>query len=521
MTTSYDELPYPSFPYPQTQPENLAVLARCFGLEAPPPRTARLLELGCASGGNLLPLAERYPDAEFLGIDLSGRQIAEGQAVAAALGLKNLTLRQASILDLAADAGLFDYIVCHGVFSWVPPDVRNAILSVCKRNLKPDGVAYVSYNTYPGWHMRGMLREIMCFHAARFNRPEDQVRQARLLLDFLAASVGSDRDPYAVLLTRESDLLRRLSDAYLYHEHLEEHNEPCYFFEFVQQANQAGLQYLGDAVLATMMLHGLKPDAAQTLQRLAGTLIEMEQYLDFLRSRTFRSTLLCHADVPLTRNLKPEVLHGLHAASSAKAVPLSAEASAMRPGQPGTTEYRTETGAFMTTTVPLVRAVLDVLGEAWPESLPVAEVAARAALRAPLPAGADAVAEVEGLLLGLWTGAMAEVSLAPARCVRQPGERPLAAPLARWQAEHGDWATTLRHNVCKLDELSRFLLPLLDGSRDRAVLLAELAKLTAAGKLTVRLGNRPLTEASEVRTALTESLPVGLDVLARNGLLLA
>jgi SAM-dependent methyltransferase len=216
--TSYDDVPYDSFPYPQTHPSKLAVTATLFGLAPPDVATCRVLELGCAAGGNLIPMAEALPAAEFVGVDLSARQISDGERLTRAAGITNVSLRAASITDIEESYGTFDYIVCHGVYSWVPPNVQDRIFDVCAARLAPNGVAYVSYNTYPGWHMRGMIRDMMRYHALRFDGPDERVGQARALLDFLAQSTQKDAGAYGVLLRSELELLRRQSDQYLYHE---------------------------------------------------------------------------------------------------------------------------------------------------------------------------------------------------------------------------------------------------------------------------------------------------------------
>src|SRR5439155_10600404 len=123
-------------------------------------------------------------------------------------------------------------LICHGVFSWVPTAVREKILDICAKNLAPHGVAYVSYNTYPGWHMRGMIRDMMRYHAMRFTTPQNRTQQARALLDFLAQSVRQD-SPYSALLKSELEAVRHQADHYLYHEHLEDVNDPVYFHQFV------------------------------------------------------------------------------------------------------------------------------------------------------------------------------------------------------------------------------------------------------------------------------------------------
>ena len=151
--TSYDEVPYKSFPFPQSHPDRLATVATLFGMTPPPVEHCRVLELGCSSGGNLIPLAEQLPESRLVGIDASQRQIADGQETVRALGLTNIDLQQRDIASVRPEFGEFDYIIAHGVFSWVPNAVQDCILEICARNLAPQGIAYVSYNTYPGWHM--------------------------------------------------------------------------------------------------------------------------------------------------------------------------------------------------------------------------------------------------------------------------------------------------------------------------------------------------------------------------------
>ncbi|HEV3386835.1 MAG TPA: class I SAM-dependent methyltransferase, partial [Gemmata sp.] len=182
---SYDEVPYECHPYPQTHPSRLATIATLFGLSPPPVDNCRVLELGCAGGGNLIPMAEALPESSFVGVDLSLRQIGDGETIVRNLGLMNISLRHASIADVDESYGMFDYVICHGVFSWVPQSTQRKILDISAKCLTPNGVAYVSYNTYPGWHMRGMIRDMMRYHALRFETPDHRVKQARALLDFL------------------------------------------------------------------------------------------------------------------------------------------------------------------------------------------------------------------------------------------------------------------------------------------------------------------------------------------------
>jgi cyclopropane fatty-acyl-phospholipid synthase-like methyltransferase len=116
VSAYYDSVPYTSHAYMNSSPEQMAAVAHLFGLSPPPVDTARVLELGGAAGGNLLPLALRYPQLHAVEVELSPVQVATGQAHAQRLGLQNLILRQADLAELESESlGQFDYIVCHGV----------------------------------------------------------------------------------------------------------------------------------------------------------------------------------------------------------------------------------------------------------------------------------------------------------------------------------------------------------------------------------------------------------------------
>ncbi len=289
---AYDAVPYASRAFPQTQPEQLAVIGRLFGLQPALPSRARVLELGCSAGGNLVPLAARYPDAQFVGIDYSQVQVERGRAQLRDMGLGNVEIRQQSIADFGQSEPPFDYIVCHGVYSWVPPEMQQSILALCRANLAPDGIAYVSYNTYPGWKMREVVRDAMMYHTRGLSEPRDKLAQARAIVKF-TKEVSDPASAFGRMLVDEAGLVEKAEDFYLFHEHLEPNNRPCYFREFVDVAGAHGLGYLGEASLADMAPQRLGAKVHEALQKLSGgNIIATEQYMDFFRNRSFRQTLL-------------------------------------------------------------------------------------------------------------------------------------------------------------------------------------------------------------------------------------
>lgn len=514
-TNSYDDVPYESLPFPQTHPARLATVAKLFGLHPPGVERCRALELGCAAGGNLVPMAEALPDGTFVGIDLSARQIEDGEHVVRALGLKNLSLRHASITDIDASYGEFDYILCHGVFSWVPRPVQDAILDVCAKHLAPNGVAYISYNTYPGWHMRGMIRDMMRYHALRFQMPLQRVEQARALLDFLAQSANRDAGAYGTLLRSELEFMRDQSDHYIYHEQLEDVNEPLYFHQFAGRATERGLKYLGEARISTMVSGNFGNDVQKALEVLAADQIQTEQYLDFVRNRTFRETLLVRAEQQPDWGVEPERLYDLHIASGGKATkPVDLKSDA--PSQ-----FQSRSGMVLGTSGRLFKAAMLTLAEAWPGTVPFAELLSQSVAKIGREAHPeDPQALALGLLNAYLASDLVELFAAPVSFSRSVSEKPVALSHARLRAADGhETVANRRHDVVRLSDLSRKLLPLLDGTRDRDALADGLLAAVEAGDLSIQKGGHALTDPTQVRAALLSALGPALDALAREALI--
>jgi methyltransferase-like protein/2-polyprenyl-3-methyl-5-hydroxy-6-metoxy-1,4-benzoquinol methylase len=499
---SYDAVPYESYPFRRTHPDTLALVATLFGMTPPPVARCRVLELGCAAAGNLVAMALGLPDARFVGIDLSRRQIDQGRHVVETLGLANVELHALDVMDLDAAFGVFDYVIAHGLFSWVPQAIRDKVLAVCADHLAPDGVAYVSYNTYPGWHQPGMVREMMAYHARQFDEPLVKAQQARSLLRFLADAVGP-ANPYGQLLAQEFDVLKDQPDYYVYHEYLEAENTPLYFHQFVEQAAAQGLQYVADVNLREMTLDDFPTAVQAALQPLAANRLELEQYLDFLRNRRFRHTLLCHAGVRLVPRLTPQVLFSFHAASLAE--PLAGDDATTPESEE---QFRTPAGDTWRTASPLARAALRHLRTVWPAAVPVGELVtlarnrlSPAALEAP--AAADASGFAADLLHAYATGVLWLYTHPPA-CAAKAGACPVASPLAPLQATAGaDAVATLYHTVARINEFERQVLVRLDGSRDRDALIDALADLVRTGVLVPRYAEgRAAASADEMRDDL-------------------
>lgn len=525
----YDEVPYPSLSYVQSHPDRLATLATLLGLEPAPVGRCRVLELRCASGGNLIPMAYGLPGSEFVGIDLSPRQVADGQATVATLGLSNVTLRSVDILDITPDFGQFDYVIAHGVYSWVPPVVQDKLLQVCKQNLAPNGIAYVSYNTYPGWHMMGIIREAMLYHTRKITDPQSRARQARAMLDFLATSAentsyGSFLKAYASFLQGELKGVSSRGDAFLLHDELEEVNDPVYFHQFAERAARHGLQYVVEAELSSVLPDRFAPEVRETLQEMAQDLIEMEQFMDFLRNRMFRQTLLCHDDVAVERTLRPERVTAFHIASRARPVAADPDIQAVSVEQ-----FRSPDGATLSTDHPVSKAAMLYLGEIWSRAVSFEDLLSVARSQigengrsetdaASLSRDASALATNVLRAYGYSTQLMELHTHAPP-LAREVSELPKASPVARAQARDSAIVTNLWHERVHLDPFQRNLLLRLDGTRDRNALLKDLTGLVADDVLTVEYAGDPIEDDEMVRDVLVQDLEAHLGWLARAALL--
>jgi methyltransferase-like protein/SAM-dependent methyltransferase len=523
--TSYDVVTYPSKAFRQTHPDVLATIGTLFGLKPAPVTDCRVLEIGCASGDNIIPMAEQRPGSLFVGIDLSQRQLKAGQDFLRTTGLTNIDLRHLDVLDVGPDLGSFDYIIVHGVYSWVPPTVQDAILRVCADHLAEHGIAYVSYNTYPGWHMRGMIRDMMLYHARRFKEPGRQVQQARSLLDFLAKH-APEKTPYGQYLRNEVNVLRNCEDGYLYHDHLEEYNTPDYFCRFMERAAAQGLEYLGEVPISSMCLSMLPDEISQTLNRICNDWIQVEQYMDFLRNRTFRQTLLCHKGLPIDRELRPNILESLWLRSSL--VPTTQKV-ALRSADEVTFRLPGSEQAVATRS-PLIKAAFLSLLRAYPQCLVFPELYSQACRQLQVEAvrSEERVRrEKEELgrmfLMGYLSG-MVDLRTAPLNLVGAAGPKPRAGTVARAQAVAGQpYFTNLAHEARMLSDTSRSMLPYLDGERDRAGLSQVLAQQVREGKLTITQEPGAAADGAEVssESMLAHAVERALRQLGAEGFLVS
>lgn len=300
IKNSYDDLMYESGAFSQTAINNLEARARLMGLQPAPAANAKVLELGCSMGGNIITQALYYPDAEFTGIDLSGRQVAQGNAIIEKMGLENVRLEEKDILTIDESFGKFDYIIVHGIWSWVPDAVKDKIFSICRNNLTEHGIAYISYNVYPGWKRQEQLREIMYF-AGRDVLEEPLEARTRKGLDALKALAEILENDKGLGGSGKLPAIQKILNQntyYVAHEYMEIFNDPIYVNGFIEWANRHRLAYIGDTDLHVSFVSWMAEHTRERILSLAGgDYIAKEFYSDILSDRQFRRSLLCREEV--------------------------------------------------------------------------------------------------------------------------------------------------------------------------------------------------------------------------------
>lgn len=490
---TYDALPYDSRPVALTRIDTLAARAALFGADPPAVQNARVLELGCASGGNLLPMALVFPGARFVGVDLSERQVADGRARIAALGVDNLQLEHADILDWTPPAEAFDYIIAHGVYSWVPEPVRARILDLCAQKLSPQGVAFVSFNVLPGFHLRAMTRDILRDGDRSDDPPAQRLAAARALLDDLAVTLNGRDDPEAALLRREVDELQAARDSYLLHEYLADCNQPFSIRAFAEDASARGLVHLGEADLSTLSLLALG-SGQEALDTQA--LLAAETWSDQTGLRPFRQSLLCHARA----RRAPDPL------GVAGSLHWQAELFATADG------WMDTRGRTLVPDSPWLAEALNRLVETFPASCSTAALLDD-------PHGPEEYQLRIGRLLGLAQAGM----LRPTRSALGPPGRisPRLTPLAQAELEAGqDFVTSLStHAPVELDAFAHALLGVLARCDSFEALVETLVAIAAdhpslAGEIGL---DRVSVEQRPARIAANAERLLG--ILARHGVL--
>jgi len=497
-TSPYDSVPYPSLAYPETHPDRLATIGILLGLEAPDVRHCRVLEIGCGDGSNLLPMAASLPDAEFVGIDLASRPIDRAKSLIERTGSKNVSVVALNLLNFDEDFGFFDYIIAHGFYSWVPKIVQDKLFQVCSNHLTKNGIAFVSYNTYPAGHIRQISRNLILYHTLKNNIPDEhKVRAGVEILKFMEES-ADERSLWKTILHEECGRISGRSPNAVSHDDLGTDYFSVYFHDFIEQARQYGLQFISEAKMADVLDDRIGAEVSEALDKMSnGDIAAYEQYLDFVLFQGFRRTLLCHEGIGLDRKNFSDKLKGLWVAS-----PLRHS----RESKDGIVEFSSEwrKGTLQTNDAATIAALL-YLEKLWPRGETFPSLLEHASASLPSEVLDKAAEEFTKNILALAGKGAIELRSHPVAVADTISTRPVASSLARVQARGQSVVTTILHTQVDLkDEPTRRCLQLLDGTCDHR-----------------KIANKLVQEYPALRNSASTQLGETLRGFCRMGLLIA
>ncbi|WP_323738298.1 methyltransferase regulatory domain-containing protein [Candidatus Trichorickettsia mobilis] len=494
---SYDNVTYDSDTFPQSSLYHLMTLGVLFGMNPVKPGQARVLELGCGIGGNLIPHAINYSEAEFVGVDLSKTQIDEANKHVVKLGLKNIKFHHCSITDIDESWGKFDYIIAHGLLSWVPEFVKNKIFEVYSKNLSENGIAYISYNALPGWNMIRSIREMMLYHTRKTNDLREKYIQAKSFLDFMLKNTDVD-SPYSKIIKKEVEILANAPDYYFIHEHLEEYNKQYRFFEFIQKAKQNGLQYLSETDLAIMFPDNLPENVAKILKQF-NDFIEIQQYMDFITNRRFRTTLLCHDNIQLNRSININSIKQFNFQSYLATEKEITNNDIVNPRTTINFINKLDSDIKITTTHPIMKAVLYVLKENLRNPISFSKLVEEANIKL----GGKSLDVIEKALsdhiVGLVFQGHIQITLQADRPKRDL-EKPKLSTLSLYQVKNRTdlWVTNIFHEKVTINKVQKIMMSYMDGHNKKKDIIDLTTSYIKANRININdLLNTKITLSSD------------------------
>lgn len=519
---TYDEVPYESNPYVQSHPATLKTLGTLFGMKPVALEKAKVLELGCAGGGNLIPVAAQYPNAKFVGVDLSQQQITTAQNAVNEMGLKNIEFKCMNLADIDKKFGEFDYVIAHGVVSWVNEDTQEKLFDICNANLTDNGIAYVSYNTLPGWNMVKTVREMMLYHSQSFETQQEQVQQSRLLLNFIKEATEGSETAYSRMLENEVKILSNQPDHFLRHDHMEENNTQFYFHEFMAKASKRGLQYLSDTNLASMFLGNMSGKVAEKLSEIKD-IVRTEQYMDFVTNRRFRCTLLCKNTVPLNRNLQKEDV--MNFSLQFNVLPAKAMADVKFDDATENLDFylNGNTENKISTTSANMKAILYTFAENFNIPMKAEEIIKEATKKVKGAKTEEVKAEFINNAMRLVLSGHISLTTEENKFTTKVSKTPTASKLAQYQCKNvqGLWATNEKHERVGINLFEKVAMRYMDGKHNVDQIVDKVMEHVKKDELTISINDKKVTDEKVARTEIEKIAKNTFERLARAAFLVA
>ncbi|NLF24330.1 MAG: methyltransferase domain-containing protein [Deltaproteobacteria bacterium] len=515
--TDYNQIHFASKPSPARHPSRFETIARLYGLEVKPFDTAKILELGCSTGDNLLPIACLYPDTKCVGIDAAANQIQEGKKNSELLQLKNIHWEAKSFAEADFGPEKFDYIICHGIFSWIDQNVRMQLFQLAAQSLGPQGVFFISFNCNPGWEFRKVLIDFINRRIPENLDASARILKARDLCNFLEEALVDSTEPYGLGLKKEAENAKTQSDSYIYHEILNQQADATSFADFIKIAERFGFSFLADArferVLSRRLqaLH-LSTQAQETLAAFASDFEALESLLDYAFPTTLRSSLLVFKQ-EINRSIDPQRIKDLY---------LSGAFRLCSPGRDlkksGMLEFETPAGQILEVDSFPRKAFLLTLGENYPCSLAFDQSVSAINSRFAYNLATDELDDLCRFALGLFSQKLLEILPRHLPLKSEVSDRPHVFTFARLQAKKQSWVTNIRNEYVNLDPFQLELIQLCNGENTISDMTSHILAV-ATQKLHPSSGMENLEEDEEVRTDIEEACRENIRIFAESSLI--
>lgn len=508
----YNGLNYSSYPYHHSHPDRLFTLAKFFGASPAEPGTANILEIGCASGGNIIPIALKYPQSKLLGIDASLSQIIAAQKAASEIGLMNATFENKLLGDLQNSRDQFDYIIVHNMISWINEQTRNEIFDLCKKLLKPNGIAFVSYNVHAGHSTANLLREMVLYNSHRLESIPEKLEQAKAFLAFTINALEESENPLHQMIYVEARALFE-NDNMLCDYIIGDH-KVFGFHEFFEELDKRELQYLSDTHLPAMYVGNAPANILEAVQQLTD-IVDVEEYLDFFTQKAFKSSIICHKDAKIKRDVSEANLSSFYISSNILLeIPSKDITNFDDITQALSFFIKPNGGGGIQTNSSIMKTVLYTIADnAAINPISIAQIIDIASEKLPSVTKEEIQKTFNQEVIGLIFTGYIDITSYMTTAATLISDKPKIYHLARYQALQGDdtWVTNLKGQIVFIGLFEKYAFRYMDGEYGLDAIEEFIFNHAQQEDLSFSKDGQTLTNKDEIRQEIKDHLKDSLN----------
>lgn len=450
---------YESLASPERHISRFETIAYLFGIDSKSAKISNVLEIACGTGRNLIPQAVQYPNANFLGIDIDEEAIKIANENSQKLALKNIRFKAISILDFVGEKEEFDYIICHGTYSWVSKEIRLKILDIISHTLKTNGVSYISYNCLPGWFERSKIQQELIQKLENKKKSDkEKIELAKNIMQEMLSSAES-KD-----LKTELEYCNKQSDPFILNELLNKDSIAFHFLQFKKEVNKNNLFFLFDSKPSRNRYIRLEETAQLNIDYENKDINsfsrpEKEQHMDELMPTSFRGVLLTK------ENKETEEINIKKFENCFLASPLLPKEEKIELFKDFPELFLGPNDSSAEITKPFFKGFFLSFRHAWPNFLAFDEIYKMAKdLSGEEIAKEEVFSEINQFFLyGLMEVSKEQIIF--------PEKKLEVFKHVSLFAKESNWVTTVRHEYFPIDEIDKFLLTCLDGKNSMEEIL--------------------------------------------------